>query len=84
MGWTREDLDFEIGRQVVAAKLRRVVTKGRVREYFAAHRRTFERLDAPARERIEAILFEEWLASRRATATVEWFWGDADRTDPSR
>jgi len=84
MGWTREDLDFEIGRQVVAAKLRRVVTKGRVREYFAAHRRTFERLDAPARARIEAILFEEWLASRRATATVEWFWGDAERTDPSR
>ena len=37
------------------------------------------RLDAPTRELIVEILFDEWLAARRAEATVEWFWGDAER-----
>jgi hypothetical protein len=37
------------------------------------------RLDAATRELIVDILFEEWLAARRAEASVEWFWGDAER-----
>ena len=42
-------------------------------------RTTRARLDAPTRELIVEILFDEWLTARRAEATVEWFWGDADR-----
>jgi putative peptide maturation system protein len=41
------------------------------------------RLDGPTRELIEAILFEEWLAARRAEASVEWFWGDTERARTS-
>jgi putative peptide maturation system protein len=38
------------------------------------------RLDAPTRAAVKAALFEAWLAERRRTARVEWFWGDARRT----
>ena len=37
------------------------------------------RLDTATRQLIVDILFEEWLAARRAEASVEWFWGDAER-----
>jgi putative peptide maturation system protein len=37
------------------------------------------KLDEPTREVITRILFDEWLAKRRDQATVEWFWGDAER-----
>jgi putative peptide maturation system protein len=36
------------------------------------------RLDAATRLRISQRLFAAWLAERRAAATIEWFWGDAD------
>jgi len=42
-------------------------------------RTTRARLDAATRETIVDILFDEWLAAQRAEATVEWFWGDAER-----
>lgn len=38
------------------------------------------RLEAPERRAIEAILFREWLEERREAATIEWFWGNAQRT----
>jgi putative peptide maturation system protein len=38
------------------------------------------RLDEPLRRAIKAILFEQWLAERRAAATIEWYWGNAART----
>ncbi len=172
-GWTRDDLEHECRRQVIAGKLRAQIAAGRVRSYFARHRGQFDtaaiarlrladrdaarriarrikpggieftrtleetilarpagtatstfetvrrrdlaaaharaifgaplggvigpmrgadgydvlrvlriaraRLDRPTRELIEQVLFEEWLATRRAEATVEWFWGDAER-----
>jgi putative peptide maturation system protein len=176
-GWTADDLDHEIRRQVIAAKLRRHIAGGRVGAYFTRHRRQLDaatlarvrgadrdaahhlarrlrrspvtmaqaleeaivagetastssevetvrrgdlasrdaraifaaspgavvgpiaavegwdvvrvlrvtraRLDTPTRELITGILFDEWLAARRAEATLEWFWGDAERA-PSR
>lgn len=37
------------------------------------------RLDNPTRHVIEQRLFANWLAERRASATIEWNWGDASR-----
>jgi putative peptide maturation system protein len=37
------------------------------------------RLDERTRTAIKKILFEEWLAERRQAATIEWYWGNADR-----
>ena len=37
-GWTRDDLDYEIGRQVVAFKLRKQIASGKIDAYFARHR----------------------------------------------
>lgn len=37
-------------------------------------------LDEPTREAIKGLLFEEWLERRRLAATIEWYWGDANRT----
>ena len=42
-------------------------------------RTTRARLDAATRKMIVDILFDEWLTAQRAEATVEWFWGDAER-----
>jgi hypothetical protein len=41
------------------------------------------RLDAPTRQAIAEWLFEEWLTARRQKATIEWFWGNADRAPGS-
>jgi putative peptide maturation system protein len=172
-GWTRDDLEHEIRRQVIARKLRKQIVGGEIDSYFAGHCReldtaTFVRvrfandgeareiagrikrsavglsqgaeeaivtgatttarseiatvrhrdlapayaesvfaaspgevigplkcsdghdivrvlrtvqakLDESTRELITGILFDEWLAKRRDQATVEWFWGDAER-----
>ena len=37
-------------------------------------------LDEPTRRAIQEILFAEWLAERRRAATIEWCWGNAQRT----
>jgi putative peptide maturation system protein len=37
-------------------------------------------LDEPTRERVADDLFGAWLAARRATARIEWNWGQAART----
>lgn len=37
-------------------------------------------LDATTRAAIEELLFEQWLAERRRTATITWHWGRADWT----
>jgi putative peptide maturation system protein len=34
--------------------------------------------------RVRAALFEEWLAKQRSSARIEWFWGDAQRTNQDR
>lgn len=39
-------------------------------------------LDAETRPVVAAVLFERWLAERRRTARIEWFWGKAQQTDP--
>jgi putative peptide maturation system protein len=38
------------------------------------------RLDEPTRQAIQEILFAEWLAERRRTASIEWCWGNARQT----
>ena len=37
-------------------------------------------LDDDTRAFIEAHLFDEWLSQRRATARIEWYWGNVNRT----
>ncbi|MFI7132428.1 TIGR04500 family putative peptide maturation system protein [Nonomuraea sp. NPDC050153] len=37
-------------------------------------------LDFGMRREIEAVLFDHWLAERRARAELRWLWGDAVRT----
>jgi putative peptide maturation system protein len=37
-------------------------------------------LNEPTRSAIKRILFEQWLADLRETATIEWYWGNAGRT----
>ncbi|HEY3063453.1 MAG TPA: TIGR04500 family putative peptide maturation system protein [Chloroflexota bacterium] len=32
-------------------------------------------LDGPTRAAVKDVLFEQWLAERRSSANVEWFWG---------
>lgn len=39
------------------------------------------RLDAATRRQIRDALFEQWLAERRRTARVEWFWGAAEAAE---
>ena len=41
-GWTPHDLAHELRRQVIAGKLRARVTAGRIRPYFARHRRELD------------------------------------------
>ena len=38
--------------------------------------------DSPATlARVRAALFQQWLADQRATARIEWFWGNAQKTN---
>ena len=37
------------------------------------------RLDVATRALVADLVFDEWLAAGRARASVEWFWGDAER-----
>lgn len=39
------------------------------------------RLDDTTRALVRQRLFDEWLAARRATARVEWFWGEAEAAE---
>jgi len=41
-------------------------------------------LDDATRALVERAVFDGWLAERRATAGVEWFWLARDRTAPAR
>ncbi len=43
--------------------------------------RTPATLDDTTGQAIVRLLFEEWLVERRAEARIEWFWGNASRTD---
>jgi putative peptide maturation system protein len=38
------------------------------------------RLDSRTRNTIKDFLFDEWLADRRRSAKIEWYWGNADKT----
>lgn len=38
------------------------------------------RLDEATRQVVKKILFEKWLAERRQTARIEWYWGQASQT----
>ena len=37
-------------------------------------------LDQRTWSAIERLLFDEWLAERRRTARIEWYWGPAARS----
>jgi len=39
------------------------------------------RLDDATRALVRQRLFDEWLTARRATARVEWFWGEAEAAE---
>ena len=82
----RRDLASGYARAIFAASPGRVlgpIESAHGWDVVRVLRITRPRLDAPTRELITGILFDEWLAARRAEATVEWFWGDAERA-PSR
>jgi hypothetical protein len=36
-------------------------------------------LDKRTRQTIAQVLFEDWLAERRRTARIEWYWGNASQ-----
>ncbi|SNT62161.1 putative peptide maturation system protein [Streptosporangium subroseum] len=38
-------------------------------------------LDDRTRQRVGRVLFDEWIAERRKSAKIEWFWGNTARTD---
>jgi putative peptide maturation system protein len=38
------------------------------------------KLDDHTQNAIKKILFEDWLEERRGTASIEWFWGNAQKT----
>ncbi|HUQ04843.1 MAG TPA: TIGR04500 family putative peptide maturation system protein [Kofleriaceae bacterium] len=81
-GLTHEQLEHQVMGMLQCAKLRRRVAAARVEGYFEAHRDAFDvdSLDAPTRETIEQILFDEWLAERRASAQITWHWGNPEHT----
>src|SRR5262249_8812559 len=39
------------------------------------------KLDEETRTAIKDILFDEWLAQRRSAARIDWYWGNASKTD---
>jgi len=41
---------------------------------------TAANLDEPTRNIIKKILFEEWLEQRRQAATIDWMWGNLNKT----
>jgi putative peptide maturation system protein len=42
--------------------------------------RSSAQLDARTRSAVERVLFEQWLAERRARADIEWYWWNSART----
>jgi putative peptide maturation system protein len=41
------------------------------------------RLDEPTRAAVTSLVFEDWLAERRRTAEITWFWGTSNRSVPT-
>ncbi|MGN5237722.1 TIGR04500 family putative peptide maturation system protein [Rhodococcus sp. SJ-3] len=80
----RSDLHGELANSVFAAAPGTVIAaetgdgECEVVQVLAVYR---SRLDATALHIVERRLFGEWLAERRRAARVEWFWGEAEKTD---
>lgn len=80
----RGDLDGELANLIFAAEPGTVMAaevsygEWEVVQVLAVYR---TRNDAAALHIVERRLFDEWLAERRRTARVEWFWGEAEKTD---
>jgi putative peptide maturation system protein len=80
----RGDLDAATAEVLFAAAPGEVtppVPSGEGFELFWVLRSTPAELDAATRKRIADRLFEEWLAGRRESARVEWFWGAAEAAE---
>jgi len=79
----RGQVPTELGAAVFAAASGEVMGPIRTEAGYAIVRVlsvTPARLDERTRNAIKKMLFEEWLAERRQTATIEWYW--AIRTRP--
>ncbi|NLU63733.1 TIGR04500 family putative peptide maturation system protein [Rhodococcus sp. HNM0563] len=80
----RGDLDGELANLIFAAEPGTVMAaevsygEWEVVQVLAVYR---TRNDAAALHIVERRLFDEWLAERRRAARVEWFWGEAEKTD---
>lgn len=79
----RGELSAELGTAIFAAAPGEVVEPLRVTDGYALVRvlaLTPARLDEPTRAAIKERIFDQWLAERRRAASIEWFWGNAERT----
>jgi putative peptide maturation system protein len=80
----RGDLDGELSSLVLAAKPGTVMAARagnggwEVVQVLAVQR---AQVDVSAMRMAEQRVFDEWLADRRRSARVEWFWGEAEKTD---
>jgi putative peptide maturation system protein len=78
----RSEASAELGTAIFAAAPGEVVEPTRVADGYVIARLlslTPARLDEPTRATIKELLFDEWLAARRRTARIEWFWGNSER-----
>jgi putative peptide maturation system protein len=82
----RRDLTLPQGRAIFAAAPAAVLGPFASRDghdVIQVLRSVPARFDRPTRTLVDDLLFDEWLAARRREASVEWFWGDAERA-PAR
>jgi putative peptide maturation system protein len=78
----RSEASEELGAAIFDATRGEVVGPARVADGYAIARvlsLTPARLDEATRAAIKEILFDEWLAERRQSARIEWFWGNSER-----
>lgn len=80
----RCDLEREVAEVLFAAMPGEVtppVPSGEGFELFWILRTLPAELDAATRLQIGDLLFDKWLAARRGSARVEWFWGAAEAAE---
>jgi len=79
----RAEVDEALGAAIFTATSGEVVGPMRLAKGYALAQVlsvTPARLDEPTRESIKTLLFEAWLAERRRAASIEWYWGNTERT----
>lgn len=82
-GLTQERLEDLVIESLAFIGLRERVAEGQVEPYFEHHRAELgvASLDAATCHLIKEALLDQWLAERRHTARVSWYWGTTDRTE---